>query len=96
MMNYTFSFNEIVVIGTDADVKRKIISSSYLPSAIFAGSLSKESTLPLLENRFQEAKTLIYICTNKSCKLPIESAKEAITLLKKDSQNLPANVNYSK
>ena len=96
MMNYTFSFNEIVVAGADADVKRKIISSSYLPGALFAGSLSKESTLPLLENRFQEAKTLIYICTNKSCKLPIESAKEAITLLKKDSQNLPANVNYSK
>jgi hypothetical protein len=37
--------------------------------------------IPLLENKFVEGKTLIYICENKTCQKPIENIKEAITLL---------------
>ena len=95
-MNYTGPFNEIVISGEHADETRKKIAASYLPNAIFAGSTSPESSLPLLENRFQKGKTLIYICTNKTCKLPIENPEKAIALLKPDSKNLRDNVNYSK
>ena len=96
MMNYTETFNEIVVTGKQADEKRKKISACYLPNAIFAGSMIKESSLPLLENRFQQEKTLIYICSNKTCKLPIDNPDEAIALLKPDSKKRLDNVNYSK
>jgi uncharacterized protein YyaL (SSP411 family) len=96
MMNFTAPFIEIVITGTQAEDKRKNISSHYLPNSIYAGSKNKEGSLPLLENRFQEGKTLIYICSNKTCKLPIENSDEAISLLKRDSQNLRNAVNYSK
>ena len=96
IMNYTERFNEIVITGDLADEKRKLISTYYLPDAIFAGSSVNRSSLPLLENRFLEGKTLIYICTNKTCKLPIENPAEAVVLLKRDSKRLTDDVNYSK
>jgi len=34
-----------------------------------------------MEERYQEGKSLIYICENKSCKLPVSNTKEALELL---------------
>ena len=94
MMNFTLPFVECVITGPQADEKRKSISGSYLPDLIFAGGSQKESSLPLLEDRFQSGKTLIYICSNKTCKLPVENPQDAVELLKHDSQNLRDTVNY--
>ena len=83
MMNYVNGFNEIVITGDEAEEKRKIISTYYLPNTLIAGSKNNESKLSLFENRYLQGKSLIYICTNKSCKLPVENTDEAILLLKR-------------
>ncbi len=80
-MNYNFRFNEIVITGSNADELRKIISAQYLPNVILAGSKKYESALSLLKDRFVDGKSLVYVCTNKTCKLPVEYVDEALKQL---------------
>jgi uncharacterized protein len=70
-------FFEIAIVGKDVDEKRKTFCLHYVPNAIFTGSFSR-STLPLLENKLIEGKTYIYVCENKTCKLPTENINEAL------------------
>lgn len=84
MMNYSDSFSEVVIAGENADNLRKDLSKNYFPFAIIAGSIDGKSQLPILEDRWLSTKTLIYICKNKTCKLPLASSKEAIAALKAD------------
>jgi uncharacterized protein YyaL (SSP411 family) len=95
-MNYSYSFNEIVISGQQMDEQRIKLSAHYLPNAIFAGSAMIKSNIPLLENRFQEGKTLIYVCRNKTCSLPVQDPSHAIPLLNLNAHNHSGNVNYSK
>jgi uncharacterized protein YyaL (SSP411 family) len=80
-MNLTGEFHQTVIAGIDAEKKRKELSRKYIPNTLFAGS-AHASQLPLLESRVVNNKTYIYICSNNTCKLPIESASEAFTQLK--------------
>ena len=41
-----------------------------------------EENLPLLENKLTENKTLIYVCTNRVCKKPVEETEEALAQIK--------------
>jgi uncharacterized protein YyaL (SSP411 family) len=45
------------------------------------GSASKED-LPLLKNKMPVNKTLIYVCTNRICKMPVEEVEKALALIK--------------
>jgi len=78
--NYKNKYYEIVVVGKDANSKIKELNTSYLPNALVAGS-SKVSTKPLLKYRYIDDETLIYVCVNNSCKLPVSEVSEALKLL---------------
>lgn len=78
--NYKNKYYEIVIVGKDAKSKIKEINTSYLPNALVAGSL-KESTKPLLKYRYIDDETLIYVCVNNSCKLPVSEVSEALKLI---------------
>jgi uncharacterized protein YyaL (SSP411 family) len=36
----------------------------------------------LLQNKFREGKTMIYVCQNKVCKLPVETVGRAMDQIK--------------
>jgi uncharacterized protein YyaL (SSP411 family) len=78
--HFIYPFYEIAIVGNSVDEKKKELSEHFIPNAIFVGS-KNESKLPLLQNKFAEGKTLIYICKNKTCKLPTENISEAIQSL---------------
>jgi uncharacterized protein YyaL (SSP411 family) len=59
------------------------LQGNYLPHVIFCAGIT-ENDLPLLKNRFVREKTLIYICQNNACQLPVETVEEAIAALRKD------------
>ncbi|WP_298514065.1 thioredoxin domain-containing protein [uncultured Kordia sp.] len=80
-LNVSNPYYEVVINGKDAIAKAKELHQNYLPNIILCGSTT-ESTLPLLENRFYEDKTFIYVCVNRACKLPTESVEKAISLMK--------------
>ncbi len=72
---------EVAIVGDKAQELRTQLGQHFLPDCIFLGS-TKGSKLPLLEDKLKDGKTLIYACKNKTCQLPVESVKEAMTLLK--------------
>ena len=53
-----------------------------MPNKLLAGSI-KESDLFLLQNRFVKDETLIYVCIDNTCKLPVSEIKKAIKTIKK-------------
>jgi len=80
MLNFTQDFREVVITGNSTDEKRKELQSHYLPNTVFAGS-KKDSELPLLLYRNIESKTLIYVCENRVCKLPVENVAAALKMM---------------
>ena len=75
------SFYEIAVVGESAMQKAGEIRSRYLPNSILA-TTEKESKLSLFVNRFEDRRTLLYICQQGACALPVEETKEALEQLK--------------
>lgn len=86
-MNLSMPFSEIVIVGPNAYEYINELSTRYLPNALFAGAVGSASTIPLLEDRFQPGRTLIYICRNRTCNLPVENMKDALSSIMKNSNN---------
>jgi len=49
----------------------------FLPNIILFGGKS-EGSLEVLKDRFVLGKTLIYVCENRTCQLPVEETKKAL------------------
>ncbi len=77
LLNFKYPFYEIAIVGKDADEKYKEWQKQFVPNVLIQGS-KKESDLPLLENRFVKGSTMIYVCENKVCQLPVEEVGEAL------------------
>lgn len=76
----SLNFSEVVISGPNAESIRAEMQKQFLPQVIFAGSII-ESKLPLLEGRYNEENTLIYVCENQSCQLPVKDASKALKLI---------------
>ncbi len=79
-LEMTLPFYEIVIVGKNVNEFFLQFQQHALPNCIFAGSAGP-SEEALFKNRFREGKTLIYVCKNNTCQLPVESVKEAIALI---------------
>jgi len=82
MLNYTNNFYEVAIVGNTAFEKIKELNQTYIPNKLIVGSKS-DNSLPLLQNRYVENETYIYVCVNKACKLPVKEVKKALTLIEK-------------
>lgn len=80
LLFFTQPFYEVVVVGEKADEKRKTFNKYYLPNTLFTGS-ETESSLMLLKNRWVADKTFIYVCTDKTCKEPVNDVNDALKYL---------------
>ncbi len=73
---------EIVISGTKALELREELHTHYLPFSVTVGS-TKKSELPLLQDREpKDNQTLIYVCQNKTCQLPVETTIQALDQLR--------------
>ncbi|MGO4771714.1 thioredoxin domain-containing protein [Flavobacterium sp. W22_SRS_FK3] len=82
MLNYTDNYFEVALSGKEAIAKTAQLQSYYLPNILIAGA-TKKSNLPILENRFIDKETYIYICVNKACKMPETDVVVAVNKIKK-------------
>ncbi len=80
MLNFTFDFYEMVVVGHEAEKKIQELHQIYIPNKLLAGSTS-DSEMALLKNRFTDDETLIYVCVNNACKYPVNEINDAVNLL---------------
>ena len=71
---------EVAIIGEDYEAFRKNMMENFLPNALFLGG-KEEGKLKLLENKKQEGETMIYVCQNKVCKLPVNEVEKALALM---------------
>ena len=83
MTNFTNPYYEVVVAGNNASEVNKILMNNYFPNILIAGTTKENNTLPLLAYKFNDDKTLIYVCVNGTCKLPQKSIEKAIKNIKR-------------
>jgi len=81
LANYQSGYFELVVVGESAIEKSKEINKEYLPNKMIAGSTIEQNG-PLFEGRYVEDETLIYVCVNNTCKLPMRKTTDAIKAIK--------------
>jgi uncharacterized protein YyaL (SSP411 family) len=75
----TYSANplfEIAIVGSDYQAKRKHMQKHFLPDVLWMGT-EKDEYLALLEQKYVEGETRIYVCRNKSCKRPVTEVEAA-------------------
>ncbi|MFC2113737.1 thioredoxin domain-containing protein [Bacteroidota bacterium] len=82
LMEYAYPSFEVVVSGKDAQKIMKQFNSVYLPNVLIVGSVQEQNDVALFENRFVKGKSLIYICRNNACELPVSEMDDAIKLIK--------------
>jgi len=68
---------EIAIVGKDFKAKRKELDQHYLPNVFLFGG-KNEGSLSLLKNKNIKGQTTIYVCKNKTCKLPAIEIEEAL------------------
>lgn len=82
MSDFSSNYYEVAISGTDAIFKLKEINQTYIPNKLIAGS-TKESRLPLMQDRFNEDETFIYICVDGACQLPVKEVEKALNQMNK-------------
>jgi len=74
---FTSPLYEVAITGNECKNKRQEFDQHYLPNVIFLGG-ETESKLALLENKLIPGQTTIYVCRDKSCKLPVAEVDKAL------------------
>ncbi len=68
---------EVAIVGEKAFELKQQFDKQFLPNCIFVGTGGK-SSLPLLEDKNPNEETLIYVCRNKTCGLPVRTVEDAM------------------
>lgn len=74
------NFYEIAIVGNEYEIRGQELASQYIPNSVLVAS-ENEGTLDLLKNRYNEGQTLIYVCIEGSCKLPVTSTQQVLNQL---------------
>jgi hypothetical protein len=69
---------EIIIVGPDHQKFTEEMRRPYLPQALILGSAQGDPQVPLYAGKYMPGKTLIYICRNRSCRMPLSSPAEAL------------------
>jgi len=81
LMRFLNPAKEVVIMGDHFSKWTQELQKHYSFNTIFVGS-KKEEYLELMKQRFVEGKSMIYVCENRSCQLPVSNTEEALKLLK--------------
>ena len=82
MLNQYCNFYEVAVTGRQVAMFREKLNVLYMPNKVLLGADSK-SGLELLKGKLASERTLIYVCENKTCKMPVSSVQEATTQIER-------------
>ena len=77
MMKITERYFEVAITGQRAEQMFLEMQSDFMPNVLWATAKS-ESSVPLLKGRYVQGETLIYVCRNNSCRMPVKDTHEAL------------------
>lgn len=80
MLDLENNHMEVAVAGAESIGLLRELQKHYLPCVTFCAGVA-ENNLPLLQGRFVKGKTLIYICQNNTCQLPVDTVENALELI---------------
>jgi hypothetical protein len=80
MLSFTDEHYEVAIAGKQAFEKLHLLQKSFLPNCLFCAG-TNANNLTLLKNRMVDGETLIYVCQNNSCQLPVENINDALKLV---------------
>ncbi|NNE27151.1 MAG: thioredoxin domain-containing protein [Saprospiraceae bacterium] len=81
LFDFTKAPYEIAIVGENADAIRKEISKHYLANSIILGNSTEDTDLDLLKDKYVDDLTMIYVCQNKVCKMPVTEVEKALELI---------------
>ncbi len=79
-LHFVSRFFEVVIVGPACEKMRKELVRNYLPNVVIMGT-DNRSDLELLKNRYHTNQTLIYVCSDGACQLPVTQIQDAINLI---------------
>jgi uncharacterized protein YyaL (SSP411 family) len=68
---------EVVILGDEFDSLRQNFGRKYMPNVILSGG-KREGSLDLHRGKYLEGETMIYVCRDRVCKLPVREFSAAI------------------
>lgn len=74
---FTSPLYEVAIMGDDFKNWRQQFDEHYLPTVILLGA-NAASKLALLEDKLVQGQTMIYVCRDKTCELPVGEVEEAL------------------
>jgi len=81
LMESQRSFTEVVLAGNSIEQLRNELQQVFHPLSIYM-KVEKDSSLPLTASKVSiDNESTIYVCVNKTCKLPVHSVAEALTMI---------------
>ncbi len=80
LTRFIYNTFEVAITGPESIPFRQQLDEHYLPNIILAGGKT-ESHIPLLRNRLQKGKTMIYVCREQVCKMPVDNVRNAIKMM---------------
>ena len=72
----SYPLYEVAITGKASMEKLKELNRTYFPNALFMGG--KNSTISLVQGKYNSGMTRIFVCQNKMCQLPVTEVKEAL------------------
>ncbi|HVS95191.1 MAG TPA: thioredoxin domain-containing protein [Puia sp.] len=78
---FTYSISEVVITGRKPENARKEFLARLVPFRVFQSSQEENTQFPLLRDKPVETGTLIFLCKNYSCQLPVNEVDTAIRLI---------------
>lgn len=73
----TYPTSEVAITGPDCESIARKFRANYFPNRVLAGTKAG-SNIPLVADKKIDKDTLIYICRNHTCQLPVTSYEEAV------------------
>jgi uncharacterized protein YyaL (SSP411 family) len=78
MQFLVYPLHEIAIIGKDAMELSTKIQAHYIPNYVLMATEIENNSYPLLRGKVVSTSTLIYVCQNYACQLPVKSVKEVL------------------
>jgi uncharacterized protein len=69
-------FTQIIICGNNASEWKQQLNQQYIPNSLVIALSKPSSTVPLMAEKLFSDETVVYICRNKTCSLPMRSVEE--------------------
>lgn len=82
LLHIVFPYYQIAIVGAKALERKRELANYYLPQKITLGTVHK-SAIPLLMDKPANENTLLYVCENKTCGLPVATIEQVLIQINK-------------